>query len=175
MAALNLLPPTADRCWTCGDFVGEGESCQSCLPAVQAVPSDRSADPYSRDTVWQMFQTLREHGGLETVDTEIAALTAEAKRLLDMQDVNAVARGMTETDLAAAVRQCLATVVAAKEKRQKLIMDQGYAITVDMVRGLFQEFERILRRVIRDEATLAEIGYQMASIQLRFRRHARPS
>ena len=158
-------------CWECGsDDVTEEGLCRLCVPSTQLVPADRTRDVYGRGTVFAMLRRMTEDGAIDEVDGEIAALASEARRLMEKIDQESFERGISEVDLADKIRQSLDSVVKAKEKRQKLLLDRGYVLTFDAVRSFLFDVDRVLRQTIDDEDLLREVGYRLSTVTTRLAR-----
>lgn len=166
MSSLSLQA----KCWQCGKTASERNgACVECSATTDApVPVETAKKSiYDRQPIWQMLSSMRSNGALESIDDEIAALRVQAQSLMTMEDMG-LDSPMSEVDRVAALRAALTSTIAAVEKRQKIILEGKYYITLDFLRVFLGEVDRVLRRYIKDEHVLRDIGTDLASISLRF-------
>jgi hypothetical protein len=163
------------KCWQCGKPASERSgACTECSATTDVpVPIENVRKSiYDRQPIWQMLSSMRSNGALESIDDEIAALRVEAQRLMTMEDMG-LDSPMSEVDRASALRTALTSTITAVEKRQKIILEGKYYITLDFLRVFLGEVDRVLRRYIKDENVLRDIGTDLASISLRFNQKSR--
>ena len=162
------------RCWECGSKDLIDGLCTNCEPGTAVVPANPVKESiYDRQPVWQMMRNMRESNALESIDHEIAAMRSEAQRLLDMEDMGLRAP-MSEADRVFNLRQLLQSIVESVAKRQKIIAEGKYLITIDFLRVYLGEVERILRKYVKDEVLLREIGVELSSVAIKYTRDAKP-
>lgn len=167
----GLLSLTA-RCWTCkGKDLTDDGICRTCAPTdVAAAPSARSA--YGRDSVHAMIRMLHDDELLNDTVDEIAAMTILARDLMDMGDVEKSKWGMSEIERTNSLRLTLTGIADAKQKRQKLLMEQKTYMTADDFRVFLSELFLILRRTIHDRPLFEEVAAQVAGIKVGLRKSA---
>ena len=171
----RALRPINEGCLECGADL-QGDTCPACLPSRQIIPADRaSASIYRRSTLYDLLQAMRTSGAMESVDEEIAAMAAEALRLLDAGDTQdpLLRSRLSEVDRVNQLRLLLQGVVSAKKTRQEIIDKGRFYLTIDTFRLFIGEVQRILRTHVDDPAVLQQIGQELLAVSVQFNRSVR--
>jgi len=112
-----------------------------------------------RPEIWHALEEYKRDGQLDSMDLEIAYLQKLVGEIEQSKDLSTTKKFELMTF-------SLDKIVAFKEKRRKHLIDCHYMMTLETFRLFMAQVYAILKRKLKDNELLKEIGLELSKIRI---------